>query len=99
MEIIGNRIRVKVAKNKVAPPFRKAEFDIIYGEGISKEGCLIDVGIDEKILEKSGTWYSYKNKQLGQGKINTITYFKENPKLAEEIENKIRDVVFAQKKE
>lgn len=99
MEIVGNRIRVKVAKNKVAPPFRKAEFDIIYGEGISKEGCLVDVGIDEKILEKSGTWYSYKNKQLGQGKINTVNYFKENPKLMQEIENRIREKIFSLKKE
>jgi recombination protein RecA len=99
MENIGNRISVKVAKNKVAPPFRKAEFDIIYGEGISREGCLIDVAINEKILEKSGTWYSYKNKQLGQGKINTISYFKNNPKLSSEIESKIRQRIFSPEKE
>jgi recombination protein RecA len=99
LENIGNRISVKVAKNKVAPPFRKAEFDIIYGEGISREGCLIDVAINEKILEKSGTWYSYKNKQLGQGKINTISYFKNNPKLSSEIESKIRQRIFSPEKE
>ncbi|MFH1415004.1 MAG: recombinase RecA [Elusimicrobiota bacterium] len=89
-DAIGNRIRVKVAKNKVAPPFRKAEFDIIYGEGISREGCLIDIALQEKIIEKSGTWYSYKNEQLGQGRINTIDYLKKHPDFASKIENRIR---------
>lgn len=94
-DIIGNRIRVKVAKNKVAPPFKTAEFDIIYGEGISMEGSLIDVGIEEKVLEKSGTWYSYNKEQLAQGKINTIKYLQGNPDLTSEIEGKIREIVFS----
>lgn len=92
-DVIGNRIRVKVAKNKVAPPFRNAEFDIIYGEGISREGCLIDMGVEENILEKSGTWYSYNKKQLGQGRTGTTRYLQENPKLAMEIETKIREKI------
>ncbi len=94
-DIIGNRIRVKVAKNKVAPPFKTAEFDIIYGEGISMEGSLVDVGIEEKVLEKSGTWYSYNKEQLAQGKINTIKYLQGNPDLTSEIEGKIREIVFS----
>ncbi len=94
-DIIGNRIRVKVAKNKVAPPFKTAEFDIIYGEGISMEGSLIDVGIEEKVLEKSGTWYSYNKEQLAQGKINTTKYLQGNPDLTSEIEGKIREIVFS----
>ncbi len=96
---IGNRIRVKVAKNKVAPPFKKAEFDIFYGEGISREGCLIDIGLQENIIEKSGTWYSYGKTQLGQGRMNSINYFKENPKVSGEIENKIRERLFSNGKE
>jgi recombination protein RecA len=93
-DIIGNRTRVKVAKNKVAPPFRNAEFDIIYGEGISNEGCLIDLALQENLLEKSGTWFSYKDKQLGQGRANTITYLKEDTKLRSELEEKVRNIIF-----
>ncbi|MBN2407143.1 MAG: recombinase RecA [Elusimicrobia bacterium] len=88
-DTIGNRVRVKVAKNKVAPPFKNAEFDIIYGEGISREGSLIDLGLEMNIISKSGTWFSFENNQMGQGKTNTIQYLKENPKVANEIEKKI----------
>lgn len=96
-DIIGNRVRVKVAKNKVAPPFKNAEFDIIYGKGISKEGCIIDIGLEENILTKSGTWISYSDKQLGQGRINTVDYLKSNPKIAKEIEQKVRKSIFSSK--
>ncbi len=93
-ESVGNRIRVKVAKNKVAPPFRKAEFDIIYGEGISKEGCLIDMGLEHDILTKRGTWYSYGETQLGQGRTNTMDFLKETPEVSKEIEVKVRKKLF-----
>jgi recombination protein RecA len=80
-----------VVKNKVAPPFRKAEFDIMYGEGISKVGEIIDLGVKFEILEKSGSWYAYKGNKIGQGKENTKTYLKENPKIATEIEEQVRE--------
>ncbi|MBO7080421.1 MAG: recombinase RecA [Neisseriaceae bacterium] len=89
-EILGNETRVKVIKNKVAPPFRQAEFDIMYGEGISFEGELIDIGSKIDIIEKSGAWYSYNGNKIGQGKDNTRTWLKENPEIAAEIEQKIR---------
>lgn len=89
-EIIGNHTRVKVVKNKVAPPFKEAEFDIIYGEGISKEGCIVDLGVSKDIIEKSGSWFSYNGQRIGQGKDNTRTYLKENPEIRDEIEAKIR---------
>jgi len=89
-DMVGNRTRVKVVKNKVAPPFRQAEFDIIYGEGISRESSLIDLGSEMDILKKSGTWYSFNDNRLGQGKENVREYLKNNPNVAEEIENKIR---------
>jgi recombination protein RecA len=89
-EILGNETRVKVVKNKVAPPFKKAEFDIIYGEGISREGEIIDWGVKHELIEKSGAWYSYKGDRIGQGKDNVRNYFKENPKIAQEIETQIR---------
>ena len=88
--IIGNRTRVKVVKNKVAPPFRVADFDILYGYGISAEGALIDIGTDLKVLQKSGAWYSYNDERLGQGRENVREYLKEHPDLAGEIEQKIR---------
>ncbi|CAM3401297.1 recombinase RecA [Stackebrandtia soli] len=88
-DAVGNRTRVKVVKNKVGSPFRQAEFDIIYGQGISKEGSLIDVGVDQGIVRKSGAWYTYDGDQLGQGKEKVRTYLKENPDLANEIEKKI----------
>lgn len=88
--IIGNETRVKVVKNKMAPPFKEATFDILYGEGTSREGEIIDLGVDTKIVEKSGSWYSYNGERLGQGKDNVRNYLKENPALAREIENKVR---------
>ena len=89
-EVVGNQTRVKVVKNKVAPPFRQVEFDIIYGEGISKMGELIDLGVKGDIVEKSGSWYSYGDQRLGQGKEKTRQFLKDNPALAAEIEEKIR---------
>ena len=90
-EVIGNRTRVKVVKNKVAPPFREAEFDIMYGEGISKEGSLLDMAVKLDIIEKSGAWFSYNNAKIGQGRENVKKYLRENPEIAEEIEKKVRD--------
>lgn len=87
---IGNRARVKVVKNKLAAPFRQAEFDILFGEGISREGSLIDFGVEQDIIKKSGAWYTYEGEQLGQGKENSRRYLKENPELAAEIEQKIK---------
>ena len=90
-EVIGNRTRVKVVKNKVAPPFREAEFDILYGEGISKEGSILDLAVNLDIVEKSGAWFSYNGAKIGQGRENVKKYLKENPKILAEIEQKIRD--------
>ena len=90
-EVIGNQTRVKVVKNKVAPPFRQVEFDIIYGEGISKTGELVDMGVKAGIVEKSGSWFSYNNQRIGQGRENAKLFFKENPKIAAEVEKKIRE--------
>lgn len=90
--IIGNRTRVRVVKNKVAPPFKVADFDILYGLGISAEGALIDIGTDLKVLQKSGAWYSYNEERLGQGRENVRDYLKEHPELANEIEHKIREL-------
>ncbi|MEX0592117.1 MAG: recombinase RecA [Nitriliruptoraceae bacterium] len=90
-EAVGNRVRVKVVKNKVSPPFRQAEFDIVYGEGISKQGSLIDVGVEEGIIRKAGAWYTYDGEQLGQGKENARKFLKENEDLANEIEKKIKE--------
>ena len=92
-EIKGNETRVKVVKNKVAPPFKQVEFDILYGEGISREGELIDLGVKENIVEKSGAWYSYDGTRIGQGKDNVRAYLKENTAIANEIEAKIRAVL------
>lgn len=92
-EILGNETRVKVVKNKVAPPFKQVEFDILYGEGISREGELIDLGVSENIVEKSGAWYSYDGNRIGQGKDNVRMYLKDNPEMAKEIEAKIREVM------
>ena len=89
-DIIGNRTRIKVTKNKVAPPFKQAEFDIMYNEGISKEGNLIDIAVNEELIQKSGSWFSYKDIRLGQGRENSKLYLKDNPELAFEIENLIR---------
>ena len=89
-EVIGNETKVKVVKNKVAPPFKEAHFDILYGEGTSREGEIIDLGVDQKIVEKSGAWYSYNGERIGQGKDNVRNYLKERPEMAREIENKVR---------
>ncbi|MNW31103.1 recombinase A [compost metagenome] len=89
-DIVGNRTRIKVVKNKVAPPFRQAEVDIMYGEGISKEGSLIDIGTEHDIVDKSGAWYSYEGERLGQGRENAKQFLKENPNIASTIEQKIR---------
>lgn len=90
-EVVGNETRVKVVKNKIAPPFKQAEFDILYNEGISREGEIIDLGVKEDIVEKSGAWYSYAGDRIGQGKDNVRTFLKENPEIAREIEAKIRE--------
>ncbi len=92
-EVIGSETRVKVVKNKVAPPFRIAEFDILYGEGISREGEIIELGVIHKIVDKSGAWYAYKGEKIGQGKDNTRKFLKENPEMAQEIEARIRAAV------
>jgi recombination protein RecA len=92
-EVIGNETRVKVVKNKVAPPFKVADFDILYNEGISREGEIIEMGVNHRIVEKSGAWYAYKGEKIGQGKDNTREFLKENPAIAQEIEQKIRDAV------
>jgi len=92
-EVVGNETRVKVVKNKIAPPFREALFDILYGEGISREGEIIELGVAQNIIEKSGAWYAYKGDKIGQGKDNTREYLKEHPDMASEIEAKIRAAV------
>jgi recombination protein RecA len=92
-EVIGSETKVKVVKNKVAPPFKTAEFDILYGEGISREGEIIDMGVTARILEKSGAWYAYNGEKIGQGKDNAREFLRENPDVAREIENKVRESV------
>jgi recombination protein RecA len=90
-EPVGNRTRVKVVKNKVAPPFKQAEFDILYGKGVSREGSLIDMGVEQGILRKSGAWYTYEGDQLGQGKENARKFLRDNPDVSNEIEKRIKD--------
>ena len=97
-EIVGNETRVKVVKNKVSPPFRIAEFDILYGEGVSKESELIDLGVKYNILDKSGAWYSYGKDRIGQGKDNSRIFLRDNIKIANEIESKIRDIIAGESK-
>jgi len=92
-EAVGNRTRVKVVKNKVAPPFKQAEFDILYGEGISREGSLIDLGVDTGLVNKSGAWYTYEGDQLGQGKENARIFLKDNPDLSDELEKRIKETL------
>jgi recombination protein RecA len=96
-EVIGSETRVKIVKNKVAPPFRQAEFDILYGAGISREGEVLEIGVLQGILEKSGAWYIYNGDRLGQGKDNARDFLKENEALAKEIEGKIREKAGVQK--
>jgi recombination protein RecA len=88
--VVGNRTKVKVAKNKVAPPFREAEFDIMYGEGISREGDLLDLAANNRVVEKSGAWFSYKGERLGQGRENSKQTLKDNPELLQRIENDVK---------
>lgn len=92
-QVVGNRVKVKVVKNKVAPPFKEAEFDMLYGEGISREGEILDLGVEHRIVEKSGAWYAYKGERLGQGRENARLFLKNNPELALKIENEIRQAL------
>ncbi|MDP1593374.1 MAG: recombinase RecA [Gallionella sp.] len=92
-EVIGNETRVKVVKNKVAPPFKEARFDIMFGEGISREGEVVELGVEHKLVEKSGAWYSYKGEKIGQGKDNAREYLREHPEIAFEIENRVREAL------
>ena len=96
--VIGNHTKVKVVKNKLAPPFKTAEFDIIYGQGISKEGCIIDVGIETGILQKSGSWFSYNDEKIAQGREKLRDLLASNKELADEIENKIKGVLSGENK-
>jgi recombination protein RecA len=89
-EIVGNETRAKVVKNKVSPPFKQADFDILYGEGISREGEIIELGVNQKVIEKTGAWYSYRGERIGQGKDNAREFLKQHPEMAADIENKIR---------
>jgi recombination protein RecA len=91
--VIGNETRVKVVKNKVAPPFKTADFDILYNEGISRQGEIIEMGVIHRIVEKSGAWYAYKGEKIGQGKDNAREFLRDNPDIAAEIEGKIREAV------
>ena len=91
-QVIGTRVRAKVVKNKVAPPYRQAEFTMLHGEGISRESCLISMGVDSKVVEKSGTWFIYNGEKLGQGAENARQYLKDNPEVAQQIENKLREI-------
>jgi recombination protein RecA len=93
--VVGSRVRVKVVKNKVAPPFRQAEFEMIYGEGVNREGCLLDVGVEAGILEKTGSWYLWKDERLGQGRDNSRTYLKEHPEIANKLEAELRKKYFS----
>jgi len=94
-EVVGSETRVKVVKNKMAPPFRQAEFEILYGEGCSREGEIIDLGVNNNIIEKSGAWYSYKGERIGQGKDNTRLFLKEHPAMTNEIDERLRDKLMA----
>ena len=89
VEVVGNRTRVKIVKNKVAPPFRQAEFDIMYGKGISREGSLLDIGVEHDIVKKSGAWYTYEGEQLGQGRENAKAFLTEHPEVMVEIQDRV----------
>ena len=93
VEVVGNRTRAKIVKNKVAPPFRQAEFDIMYGKGISREGSVLDIGVDEAIIKKSGAWYTYEGEQLGQGRENAKQFLLDNPEIMVEVSERIRQAV------
>ena len=90
-EVVGNHVRVKVVKNKIAPPFKEAEFDIMFGQGISREGDILDLAAKVDIVEKSGAWYAYQGAKIGQGRENAKIYLKDNPAVCHEIENKVRE--------
>jgi recombination protein RecA len=92
-EVIGNETKVKVVKNKVAPPFREAHFDILYGEGISRQGEVVELGVEHKLIEKSGAWYAYKGEKIGQGKDNARDFLRTHPEISTEIENAVRAAV------
>jgi recombination protein RecA len=94
-EVVGNQTRVKVVKNKLAPPFKQAEFEILYGEGISREGELIELGVANNLIEKSGAWYSYNGDRIGQGKENARQFLKDNPDVANEIHGKLRETLIS----
>ena len=96
-EVVGNETRVKVVKNKVAPPFKQAEFQILYGQGISKEAELIDLGVKQKMVEKAGAWYSYNGNRIGQGKANVVKFLKDNPDISNELEGRIRSELLLSK--
>jgi len=98
-EVIGNHTRVKVVKNKVAPPFKEAEFDIMFGQGISREGDILDLAANVGIISKSGAWYAYEGDKIGQGRENAKTYLRENPEFCRMIEEKVREHYFAEKEE
>lgn len=98
-EIIGNRTRVKVVKNKVAPPFKSAEFDMLYGEGISKEGSLVDLAVDKKLIIKSGAWYAYGDMRIAQGRDNTRLFLKDNPEFSQKLEKQLRDIFEQERKQ
>lgn len=91
-DMVGNRVRIKIVKNKIAPPFREAEFDIMFGQGISKEGDILDLAVKENIIEKSGAWYAYGSAKIGQGRENAKTYLRDNPTICEEVEKKVREI-------
>ena len=88
--VVGGRTRVKIVKNKVAPPFREAEFDVLYGEGISREGDLLDLAVDRRIVDKTGTWFAYSGERLGQGRENVKQFLKDNPEIFKSIDEKVR---------
>ncbi|MBW2011285.1 MAG: recombinase RecA, partial [Deltaproteobacteria bacterium] len=92
-EVVGNRTKIKVVKNKLAPPFKSTEFDMIYGQGISKSGELLDIGVEEGIIDKSGSWYSYNGERIGQGRENTKNFFKENPDIYNDVWTKVRETL------
>lgn len=91
-EVVGNHVRVKVVKNKIAPPFKEAEFDIMFGKGISSEGDILDLAVKENIIEKSGAWYAYQGTRIGQGRENAKIYLADNPAVCREVENKVREI-------
>jgi recombination protein RecA len=97
-EVTGSRVRVKVVKNKVAPPFKQAEFDVMFNEGISKVGEILDLGVDKGVVEKSGAWYTYNNERIGQGREQSKAFLKGNPAMAKEIEDRIREAAVAARK-